>query len=297
MTTPIQSLRRHLAQWRKRFVAVLMWPTLALAAIVTQQDIINAILNSPTANQWLRDHASEIAALAMFESRGDTYVYNGTCCYGVLQMTGTNIAAAGYTIDQFRNAPLSTQINAWSAMQSTALRDPTIASLTSMTSFDGQPVDAAFVLACIQLGQGNCRTMLNSGTCSGFRDSNGTSICDMANQIRRNMGLPTTGTGTGSGTGTGTTGTSGGGTFYSPGMLPAAMSPGQAFTSASGGNTPSYVSQQIALVAAGLVAILVAWAAGGQWSHFVKGRIALPMMTNNISRGIIVLMLVLWLLN
>jgi Protein of unknown function (DUF3262) len=297
MNALVPSMRPRLLQWRKRFVAFMMWPLLALAAIVTQQDIINAILNSPTANQWLRDHATEIAALAMFESRGDTYVYNGSCCYGVLQMSGTNIRAAGYTVDAFRNAPLQAQINAWSSMQSTALSDPTIAQLTGMSTFDGQPVDAAFVLACIQLGQGNCRTMLNSGSCGGFRDSNGTSICDMANQIRRNMGLPTAGPGTGTGTGTGTTGTSGGGTFYSPGMLPAATSPGQAFTSASGGNTPTYVSQQIALVAAALVAILVAWAAGGQWTNFVKGRIAMPMMANNISRGIIVLMLVLWLLN
>src|SRR5690606_22236115 len=45
------------------------------------------------------------------------------------------------------------------------------------------------VLACVQLGIGNCQKMINSGSCNGFADINGTTICKMADRIRN--GPPT----------------------------------------------------------------------------------------------------------
>jgi hypothetical protein len=53
-----------------------------------------------------------------------------------------------------------------------------------MSTFDGQKVDASFIAACIQLGTGNCQKMVNSGSCSGFSDINGTTICGMASNAR-----------------------------------------------------------------------------------------------------------------
>lgn len=174
-------------------LSVYAQPRLTNNTVVTSEEVAAAIANSPNANPWIRANAAQIASLSMFESGGGNLsIYNGTCCYGILQMTGTNIRAyANVEPEVFRNWPLQRQIDVWSRMQSEALNDPNVRRLASMSTFDGQPVDAAMVLACIQLGQGNCGRMIRSGRCSGFADSNGTTICRMAEEIRRRMGTPT----------------------------------------------------------------------------------------------------------
>ena len=57
------------------------------------------------------------------------------------------------------------------------------------------------------------------------------------------------------------------------------------------------VSQAIKLVAAALVLTWLAWSAAGSWSGFTKGRVALPDMTQNLSRAIVVVLMVIWLVN
>ena len=164
-------------------------PRLTNNTVVTADQVAADIANSPRANAWLRANAGQIGSLSMFESGGGNLsIYNGSCCYGILQMTGTNIRAyANVEPEVFRNWPLQRQIDVWSRMQSEALNDPNVRRLMALSTFDGQPVDAAMVLACIQLGQGNCGRMLRSGRCSGFADPNGVTICRMAEEIRRRM--------------------------------------------------------------------------------------------------------------
>jgi hypothetical protein len=62
-------------------------------------------------------------------------------------------------------------------------------TLAGLGTFDGREVDGDMVLACVQLGIGNCQKMINSGSCNGFADINGTTICKMADRIRN--GPPT----------------------------------------------------------------------------------------------------------
>ena len=78
-----------------------------------------------------------------------------------------------------------------------------------------QPVDAPLLLACVQLGQGNCKTMVQAGQCSGFSDANGTTICKVTAGMRNALnGLPAGGgvtAGSGGDVGTGSVAVNGGG--------------------------------------------------------------------------------------
>lgn len=150
---------------------------------VTAAQVQAAIMASPNASAALKAYASAGGNLAIFESGGHTSVYNGSCCYGVLQMNRQNILDNGYTYAQFRDLPLQDQVNAWSRTQSQALQAYAPRALMAMGTFDGRTVDGAMVLACVQLGQGNCLTMINSHSCNGFADINGTTICGMADRI------------------------------------------------------------------------------------------------------------------
>ena len=176
---------------------------------VTADQVADAIRNSPNASPWLRANADAVGRLAIFESGGRLDIYNGSCCTGVLQMNRSNIERyAGVSREVFATWSLQQQVNAWSRLTSDALSSRVPQSLIAMGTFDGRPVDGNLVLACVQLGIGNCQRMIRSGRCSGFADINGTTICAMADRIARGQGA---GTGNGSGGGSGTGGGSGSG--------------------------------------------------------------------------------------
>lgn len=146
-------------------------------------DVAAAIKNSGL-NSNMMQYANDIGSLSRFESSGNTGIYNGTCCTGILQMNRSNLAAQGLTPQQYANMSLQDQVNAWAKLTNSAANASSVKQLMAMDSFDGKKVDGALVLACIQLGVGNCQKMINSGSCSGFADSNGTTICKMADKIR-----------------------------------------------------------------------------------------------------------------
>ncbi|WP_382225307.1 hypothetical protein [Hydrogenophaga atypica] len=102
----------------------------------------------------------------------------------MLQMNTDNIySTLKIKPDVFRNLPLQDQVNAWATVMSEALKYPGINKLQALGTFDGRVVDGNLVLACVQLGIGNCDKMRKSGSCSGFADINGTTICKMADKI------------------------------------------------------------------------------------------------------------------
>jgi type IV secretory pathway VirB6-like protein len=146
-------------------------------------DVAGAIRNSGLSPS-LMQYANDIGNLARFESGGNTGVYNGTCCTGILQMNRSNLAAQGLTPQQYANMSLQDQVNAWAKLTNSAASSSAVKELIAKGTFDGRKVDGALVLACIQLGTGNCQKMLDSKSCSGFADSNGTTICKMADKIR-----------------------------------------------------------------------------------------------------------------
>ena len=207
------SFHRVLLRWGWVF-----WSTLAIAVtLVTAAQVADAIRNSPNASPWLRANAEAVGRLAMFESGGRLGVYNGSCCTGVLQMNKTNIREfARVSPEEFATWDLQRQVDAWSALTSNALTARAPNSLAGMGTFDGRTVDGDLVLACVQLGIGNCQRMINSGSCSGFADINGTTICGMADRIRGGAGNPSPGGSGSTSSGSSSSGTSFGGTYTPP---------------------------------------------------------------------------------
>lgn len=201
---------RHPAAW--------FWMLLAALAIaqviVTAAQVAQAIKDSPKASAWLKANADAVGRLAMFESSGNLSASNGTCCTGVLQMNKTNLAAyAHVTPEVYATWDLQSQVNVWAELTTDALQAKAPKTLAAMGTFDGREVTGDLVLACVQLGIGNCGKMINSGSCSGFADINGTTICKMSDYI---AGVAPTPEGV---TGTTLPGVSSGGT-YTPSSSP-----------------------------------------------------------------------------
>jgi hypothetical protein len=250
---------------------------------VTAAQVQQAVLASPNASTLLQSYAGAVGSLAMFESGGQLSVYNGTCCYGVLQMNNQNIASIRpkVTPEQFRTWPLQQQVDAWSTTMSDALRSYPARTLASLGTFDGRPVTPSMVLACVQLGIGNCMTMIRSGRCNGFADINGTTICSMADRID---GTTTpTNSETTSGTETGTPApvstnltsstvinnciTDGHGHCLS---ISAAME--QGFINGSG-HSMADLRNLIQSLTVGITLLVCAWLGMGLWREFTTGRI------------------------
>ena len=179
--------------------------------VATREEIIAAVNAAPwlSRSTFLRENVEAIAALALgVESGGHTGVYNGKCCYGILQMDRRNIAWLGHGMsgERYAQLPLQQQINMWVELTVRGESSSGFRRLNNMinsgqTTFDGQPIDFAFRLSCIQLGGGNCNRVLRSGDCNSWKDGFNSSICAMANGIRRQMGQQTYPSGGGTGGG------------------------------------------------------------------------------------------------
>ncbi|RMX08153.1 hypothetical protein D8I35_03275 [Corticibacter populi] len=249
---------------------------LAIAATVTAAQVADAIRNSSTASAWLKDNADAVGRLAMFESSGRTDIYNGSCCYGVLQMNTANIRASGYTTAEFQQLSLQDQVNAWSTIMSSALATRNPNTLAGMDTFDGRPVTGDLVLACVQLGIGNCGSMIRSGSCSGFADRNGTTICDMADHIAGNASGSTA---SGASSSTNGIGAGYGGSAFS-GTYDGNFDTGSGVDSAK---LKLYL--QMALLS--LTAMVIAGAMINSWRGYSRGALTLPEFKQVIFMGTI----------
>jgi hypothetical protein len=148
------------------------------------QEITDAVRNSSLRDD-LKTTSCSLGGLGHFESGGNKGVYNGSCCTGIFQLNNANVQKyAGTDRAGYGCMSLQQQVNAWANLTNDGYSSPAVRQLASMSTFDGQQVDASLIAACIQLGTGNCQKMVNSGRCSGFSDSNGTTICGMASNAR-----------------------------------------------------------------------------------------------------------------
>ena len=148
------------------------------------QQITDAVRNSPLRDD-LKGTSCSLGGLGRFESGGNKGNYNASCCTGIFQLNNANVQKyAGTDRAGYGCMSLQDQVDAWAKLTNDGYNSPAVRQLASMSTFDGQKVDASFIAACIQLGTGNCQKMLNSGSCSGFSDINGTTICKMANNAR-----------------------------------------------------------------------------------------------------------------
>ena len=245
---------------------------LVLAAIVSAADIAAAISNSPTANAWLKQNAQAVAQLAInVESGGNTTAYNGSCCYGVLQMNTKNIKIyTNVSPEQYRQLSLQEQVNAWAALTTDTLRSSAVRNLLALGTFDGRPVDGNLVLACVQLGIGNCQKMINSGKCSGFADRNGTTICSMADRIG---GVSSGGAGGGtSGSSSGSSGSASGGSSSSGSQRPTSQTIAEGFAQGSGTDM-STLKRTLQMLGVSAVALVLGASMTGLWKGFARGRL------------------------
>lgn len=145
------------------------------------QQITDAVRNSPLRDD-LKGTSCSLGGLGRFKSGGNKGNYNGSCCTGIFQLNNANVQKyAGTDRSVYGCMSLQDQVDAWAKLTNDGYNSSAVRQLASMSTFDGQKVDASLIAACIQLGTGNCQKMLNSGTCSGFADINGTTICKMAN--------------------------------------------------------------------------------------------------------------------
>ncbi|GKS87441.1 DUF3262 family protein [Acidovorax sp. SUPP1855] len=265
---------------------------------VTADQVSQAIANSPNASQWLRANARAVGNLAInVESGGYLSVYNGSCCYGVLQMNEENIRRyAQVPPDEFRTWSLQSQVDAWSRVMSQALQANPAQALEALGTFDGRRVDANMILACVQLGIGNCQRMIVSGRCSGFADSNGTTICGMADRIAGNAPSPTT-----PGTTSPSTPISGGGSGIAFNNSCIRASDGQCvpvtealrigFEQGSGVSMARMRSIiQMLLVA--ITLLVVSSALVGVWQQYARGVIDKATMMEYMQKGCIIVMIV-----
>lgn len=294
----------------KGIVAILwMLSGLAIAAFVGAADIVAAIQNSPNSNAWLKANAQAVANLAInVESGGNTAAYNGSCCYGVLQMNTANIAFyTRLTPKQYQQLSLQEQVNAWSELTVDAMKAGSVKQLIGMGTFDGRPVDGNLVLACVQLGIGNCQKMINSGSCKGFADSNGTTICSMADKMAggSNNGGSTTnppGSNGNSGSAGGATGGNSSVGKFTPAescvkggagkCLPITAALMAGFVEGSGVPMPK-MKQQLHLMFASVVTLIIAACLVTLWSSYGKGKIPLAALKLHVIRAGITLSIVL----
>ena len=148
------------------------------------QEITDAVRNSSLRDD-LKATSCSLGGLGRFESGGNKGVYNGSCCTGIFQLNNANVRKyAGTDREGYGCLSLQEQVNAWANLTNDGYNSPAVRQLASMSTFDGQRVDASLIASCIQLGTGNCQKMVDSGRCSGFSDINGTTICGMANNAR-----------------------------------------------------------------------------------------------------------------
>lgn len=182
------------------FIFLISFPEKTLSATqlgpqtkYTSQDVADAIRSS-TLNDTLKQSADHIGNLAMFESSGNAGISNG-CCSGILQVHQMN--HPGMTSQQFANLPLQQQVNVWADLQNKEFNSAPVKALRQMQQ-NGQSiqgygqVDQTLMIACVQIGTGNCQKVIQAGTCEtgAGTDGNGKSVCDFANAMKTGKSNP-----------------------------------------------------------------------------------------------------------
>lgn len=268
------------------------------ATVVTAAQVADAIRNSPNASPWLKANAEAVGRLAAFESSGRLDIYNNSCCYGILQMNTRNIAKyADTTPADFMTWDLQRQVDAWSKLTSTALNSRAPRTLAGMGTFDGREVDGDLVLACVQLGIGNCQTMINSGTCNGFADINGTTICHMADRIRGNAGNPGGSNGATTTPGTGGAGSAGGSYTPSPdpcirdgnGCMSMTQSMESGFNAGAGVSMRDLRSLIFAATTALVIMIMISLLSG-LWRNYANGVIEKAELVQQVQKATMIVL-------
>jgi hypothetical protein len=274
-------------------MAALLWLTVAQAqqlgpkVVVSSSQIAAAIANSPLSAS-LKQYASDIGRLGLFESGGNLGVYNGTCCTGVLQVNQRGLRVfCGCTKEQYSQMSLQQQVNVWAKLTNANANNGIIRGLMARSTFGGQPVDGAMVLSCIQLGPGNCARTLAAGTCStrAGADINGTTFCTMAARIRGDDTVVAD-PGPGNSPGNDQEAAPDSGPYWMP------ISAEDAFFNGAGVDM-SEVNTFVSELVVGATVLWAAWVSQAQYFLYQRKRITVMDVLSNLLRAAVVTSLVL----
>jgi len=140
-------------------------------------------------NAYLAENAATFAAMSYnVESGGNSAIYNGSCCTGLMQMNQSNLRTfCNCTPAEYAAMSGQEQINIYARYYESIANASSVQTLLDMQangqSLGGYQVDGAMIAACIQLGVGNCQKSINNG-CSGVTPAEGgdghVNICTMA---------------------------------------------------------------------------------------------------------------------
>jgi hypothetical protein len=149
-------------------------------------------------NSYLASNAQTFANMSTnVENRwGNTAVYNGSCCTGLMQMNQSNLKTfCQCTKEQYASMSGEQQIGVYTKYFESIQNDPSVKTLMQMQAngqtLGGYPVTGATVAACIQLGTGNCAKAIKNGCRSASRADGGdgyVSICTMGDKAAKGNG-------------------------------------------------------------------------------------------------------------
>lgn len=176
----------------------------AIAAIVTANQIAEAIQASSTTPDFMKQNAYLFASMAVNQESpvyghkgylSDTTAHTkGSCCYGVMQLHHLNIdmySPYKGRPEAYNNASLQDQIDYYGKFFADNLKYPDVAWVVDHMGqqFGSNKIDAAMVFSCIQLGAGNinrsnCGKAVRAGKCDAAGDGYLT-LCQFANNANR----------------------------------------------------------------------------------------------------------------
>lgn len=123
------------------------------------QEISQAIQNSSTANQTLKNASCDFGGAGRAESGGNTCLRNSKN-FGILQLNEDNLPD-GITPDQYLNLPLQQQVDIWASRVGNSNTSGGYAQLSqtrnSGGTIGGAPVSAGMLAACFQFGRAICQ--------------------------------------------------------------------------------------------------------------------------------------------
>lgn len=167
----------------------------------TQTQISQAIQNSPTVPQSIKNTPCGYAAMAAQESGDGTTanqcIKNPSCCTGVLQLYGRGLLQAGYVTSdgkpdyaRYANASLQEQIDAWGKTAASNISSNGYKALDNAYNnggyLNGQKVTAGTLAACEQFGPQQCNenvAAIRNGNGCGHGINGNPSICQWGNSM------------------------------------------------------------------------------------------------------------------
>lgn len=151
-----------------------------------------------SSNPYIANNASTFTKMSFVETAGtgNTGIFNGSCCTGLMQMNTRNIydfggTQKGMTRAEFAQLDGQQQIDAYTRYYNSIQNDPNIKKVQNLAETGGyignHKVSADTVAACIQFGTGNCQAAMANGCSDRTRGNGGDNyktVCEMAETAR-----------------------------------------------------------------------------------------------------------------